>query len=131
MGFHVVRCALNIHRAAGRIGFDAIARVAHLDDTSERVDPPIPLDVRNIHATGSGRNADVTSDIGSGNGSAGRGELGVKIDFFHADGTGGRLNFYRAANVSNRLRAGGNGGLHFGIVGNLNGVGNRKVAQVG
>src|SRR5712692_1005689 len=62
---------------------------------------------------------------------AGSGELGIALDFFESDGTRSCAHGYGTAYISNDLGAGSHGGANFGIVGNLNVVSDRDVAQIG
>src|SRR5213082_2974365 len=128
---HIVRCALNVDITACSTCFDAPSRTGNAKDARDGANVDIAVDFRDRHTSGRGRYAEIIANIRCGNGTAGRGELGVALDFFDADGARSGLNFYRTAHAANSLRTGGDGGAYFCVARHLNRIRDADVARTG
>src|SRR5881398_1847669 len=117
---HVVRCALNVDIAACGARFDTPSRTGNAKDARDGAHVDIAVDFRDRHTSGRGRYAEIIDKIRCGYVTAVRGELGVALDFFDADGPRSGLNFYRTAHAANSLRTGGDGGAYFCVARDLN-----------
>src|SRR5215472_12879277 len=91
----------------------------------------VTLDVSNGDVARSARDLHFAANILCGNCAAGGGELRVTIDLFNVNTSGSRADFYRATQVADVYRAGGNVGVHLGVVGNLNLVSDGDIAHTG
>src|SRR6516164_3031721 len=91
----------------------------------------VTLDVRNGDVARCARDLNVAADILRGNCPAGGGELGVAINLFNPNASGSRADFYRATQVADVFRAGGNVSVDLGVVGDLNLVTDGDIAHTG
>src|SRR5258707_8916876 len=130
MCFDVIRSALDFDFATRVGGLDTCAGLSNADNAGNSIGNHVAFDARCAYVTRSGRNMKFASNIVCRDGPACSGEVGIALDFFKADGTRGGVHGYGSSYISNDLGAGSHGGADFGIVRNLNVVGDRDVAQI-
>src|SRR6267143_259472 len=116
MRFHVIRSTLDVNAAARRLCFDAAAWMGHLYGAGESTYAHVASRVRNAHAARSAGDADVVANVICGDGTAGRFELRITIDFLDPNRTRSCLDIHGTAHPANCLRTGRNAGADFGVM---------------
>src|SRR5207249_4128632 len=130
MGGHVIGRILNLHLATGGISFDAATGMGDANYSRDGFDADIAFHVRNRDIAGSTGDLDIASYVTSRDRATRSRDLGVAVDFFHANRTRGGVDLYGATQIADVLCAGGDIGIHFGVMRDLNVVGDANVPQV-
>src|SRR5215472_7144321 len=91
----------------------------------------VTLDVGNGDVARSARDLHVAANILCRNRAAGGGELRVTIDLFDVNASGSRADFYWATQFADVYRAGGDVGVHLGVVGDFDLVSDGDIAHTG
>src|SRR5262249_11263362 len=102
---YVIASALNFHLAARGIPLDAAAGMVDANDSRNGFYVDVAFHVRNSDVAGGAGHVNIAPDIAGGHGATRSGEIGVAVDFFHANCAGSGVDFYRAAQIANVLRA--------------------------
>src|SRR5437764_2456463 len=130
MGGPVIVRILNLHLAAGCISLNAATGMGDANDAGDGLDPDIAFHVRNRDIAGSTGDLHIASYVISRDRATRSRELGVAVDFFDANRTRGGVDLYGATQIADVLCAGRDPGIHFGVMRDLNVVGDANVPQV-